>query len=263
MPTRAIPRPSDLLAYLVGVTLLAGALTVVWLSMRAVMDIGGMCASGGPYVVAVRCPQGVDWLLPVAIFVGLGGGGLVGWFGSRIGPGFAAIVLLAWPALFLSLGWNFLEYGVASPGGWDLGWLVCGVLFMAMGGVPLVVALRSLRRPPRASGPGTRTSPRTAPSDAGRTTGPASAPTARAATDPRSHELAELAELLHHVQGRTTAEAVSVTVGEATGVEDVPSELVDQLERLARLKERGALGELEYLRAKQAVIDAAAKGGPR
>jgi hypothetical protein len=36
---------------------------------------------------------------------------------------------------------------------------------------------------------------------------------------------------------------------------------VDQLERLATLKQQGALGELEYLQAKQAVIDAAARGG--
>ena len=36
--------------------------------------------------------------------------------------------------------------------------------------------------------------------------------------------------------------------------------LVDQLERLARLHDSGALGELEYMEAKQAVIGAASRG---
>jgi hypothetical protein len=242
-------------AYLAGVALLAGALTVTWLSMRAVMDIGGVCASGGPYVVAVECPEGVDWLLPLAIFVGIGGAGLVGWFGSRIGPGFGALVLLAWPALFLSLGWNFLEYGLASPGGWDVSWLLCGVLFMTMGGIPLVVGLAALRRSPASvTGRWASPPPAHATSAQGRAT---SRPTGSTVAP----EYAELAGLLRQVQGQTVAEARSLTVGEATAADDAPSGLVDQLERLARLKEAGALGELEYLQAKQAVIDAASKGG--
>jgi hypothetical protein len=55
-----------------------------------------------------------------------------------------ANTLLAWPALFLSLGWNFLEYGVDPPDGsanvvW--GWLFCGVLFVLMGGLPLLFGI--------------------------------------------------------------------------------------------------------------------------
>jgi hypothetical protein len=48
----------------------------------------------------------------------------------------------AWSALFLSLGWNFAEYGVHPPGGgvgW--GWLVCAVVFIAMGAAPLLLWL--------------------------------------------------------------------------------------------------------------------------
>ena len=48
--------------------------------------------------------------------------------------------LLAWPALFLSLGWNFLEFGFDPPGeddGLVWGWIVCGVVFWLMGGLPL------------------------------------------------------------------------------------------------------------------------------
>jgi hypothetical protein len=51
---------------------------------------------------------------------------------------------LLWPALFLSLGWNFLQYAFDSPtagGGIVWGWLVCGVLFMLMGGLPILVMI--------------------------------------------------------------------------------------------------------------------------
>ncbi len=259
MPERTRPRTADLVAYLLGIVVLSGSLTVLWLSMRSVMDIGGMCASGGPFVIAVECPQGVEWLLPLSIFTGLAGVGLIAWFGGRIGPGFAAVAALAWPALFLSLGWNFLEYGLASPGGWDISWLLCGVLFMAMGGIPLLIGIRGLR--------GSRSVPRT-PAGSGRgspsvrlggvvfRTAPAATPTGPSA------EHIELAQLLRQVQGATAVEAAALTVGEAIG-DDPPgqADLVDQLERLAKLKQQGAIGELEYLQAKQAVIDAAAKRG--
>jgi hypothetical protein len=69
------------------------------------------------------------------------------WKGSTIGGPYAALPLLAWPALFLSLGWNFLEFGVQPPGGglaW--GWLVPGVMFVLMGGGPLWLAWRSRAR---------------------------------------------------------------------------------------------------------------------
>jgi hypothetical protein len=48
--------------------------------------------------------------------------------------------------LFISLGWNFLQYGFFPPdGGWIWSWVVCGVLFVVMGAVPLVVAIAALR----------------------------------------------------------------------------------------------------------------------
>jgi hypothetical protein len=263
MPDRARPRLFDLVAYLLGVIVLSGSLTVLWLSMRAVMDIGGMCASGGPFVVAVECPEGVEWLLPLSIFTGLGAVGLIAWFGGRIGAGFAAVAALAWPALFLSLGWNFLEYGLASPGGWDISWLLCGVLFLAMGGIPLIVAIRGLRGSPsarRTSGSGDQGGPSVRLGGARLSTTPSGMSSAPAVSSASAQHV-ELARLLRQVQGVTTTEAAETTVGEATHGDPSDDGLVDQLERLARLKQQGALGELEYLQAKQAVIDAATKGG--
>ena len=123
---------------------LAACVTVIFLSMRAVMDIGGACASGGPYVPARPCPDGVPALMTIGMLGLFGFGGLGLWAGSQVGRGWAALPLLAWPALFVSLGWNFLEYGIRPPGGQsgpEIGWLVCGVVFVATGAIPLVIAL--------------------------------------------------------------------------------------------------------------------------
>lgn len=251
MPARSGPRITDVMAYLAGVVLAAGALTVLWRSMRAVMDIGGTCASGGPYEVAVPCPQGVGWLLPVAMLVGVAGVGMVATFGSRIGPGLGALALLAWPALFLSLGWNFLEYAFASPGGWDLSWLVCGVLFVAMGGVPLVVGLRG-RWASRAAATGR---PGPTPRDAG-----GASDEARTGSHGGTSRHAQLAVLLREARDRAAAQATSTSVGGPATADDAPSGMVEQLERLARLRSEGSLGDAEYLQATRAVIDAASKG---
>ena len=49
----------------IGVAVVTMCLTVLFLCARAVMDVGGVCASGGPYVVASPCPKGVGWMTPV------------------------------------------------------------------------------------------------------------------------------------------------------------------------------------------------------
>jgi hypothetical protein len=120
----------------------ACALTLVYLAMRSVMDVGGYCAEGGPYTIRQHCPQGVP-----AVMVGSILGGIVLAFvyvGLTLKSGIPSFAALLWPALFLSLGWNFLEYAFDSPlagGGIVWGWLVCGVVFALMGGLPLLVAL--------------------------------------------------------------------------------------------------------------------------
>lgn len=139
----AIRRPSatDVAIYLGGVAVLAASITTIWLVMRAVMDIGGFCAEGGPYVIEHVCPEGVVGLMFVA-FPGLfAGGGLMLWKGSRLGQPFTLLPMLAWPALFLSLGWNFVEYSLPTADqGLVLGWLIPGVVFVLMGLAPLYLA---------------------------------------------------------------------------------------------------------------------------
>ena len=108
--------------------LFVASLTLVYQSMRSVMDIGGSCASGGPYVNARPCPDNVVWAMPLGIFGMMAASGLS--------------LLFTWSALFLALGWNFLDYGVNPPlGGTSWSWLICGITFVVMAVVPLIFLL--------------------------------------------------------------------------------------------------------------------------
>ena len=107
--------------------------------MRSVMNVGGSCADGGPYVSAQPCPDG-SFLIAVAIPVML----ITAMVGSAAAMSINAPNLLVpmWGVLFGSLGWNFLEFAFKGD---DIvwGWLVCGVMFW------LMAAARGLRDPGR------------------------------------------------------------------------------------------------------------------
>ena len=239
MPFGAQPRGAPKLAvfwYLVGIAGLAMSLTLLFLSMRAVMDIGGMCAEGGPYVPVRSCPEGA----PLATMAGMFGlfifGGLALWSGGLLGGSYWGLVLLAWPVLFVSLGWNFLEYGLSPPGvvpeeqGIVWGWIVCGVVFMAMGAGPLLLLPWF-----RSSTSGTAQSVRfQANTLARRDQGAAGSIPYLAVIEPGSQ-------------------------GEASGG-DRRGDLVDRLERLAALREQGALTADDYESAKRSVLESASAG---
>jgi hypothetical protein len=224
---------------IVGVVALVVSLTVLLLCARTVMDMGGSCASGGPYVVARPCPEGVAWMTPVSILLGLVSvGWMIAWDHGLPGPKWA---LLAWPALFLSLGWNFWEYGLDSPaGGGEAGWIVCGVVFVLMGGLPLLAfKSRDARRatfwsdaPPSTEGreilrPSARTVIRTVtPTFPRRAGGP---PPASTSPPPPPF---------------------SPTGGDAS------TEMVGELQRLAAMHRAGELTDEEFAIAKQRVLRA-------
>ena len=111
-------------------------LTCLYLAMRGIMRLGGFVASGGPYEIAHSAPRYV-WIFPVSIFLGLIclflHAAQARWLGGL------NLLALAWPILFISLGWNFLDFAFRPPGGGGLvwAWLVCGVVFWMMGFVPL------------------------------------------------------------------------------------------------------------------------------
>jgi len=166
--------------------------------------------------------------VPLALFGGLASAGLAMAGASAVGGAYEALPALGWPALFLGLGWNFLEYGLNPPGdgGWAWAWLVCGVVFWAMGGGPLLLGAAAFRASLRAargvafrnrlrSGP-PAAAPSPSPVDA---LAPPGAPTERAAP-----------------------------------VHASPGDLVDDLERLARLHADGALDDAGFEAAKDRLL---------
>lgn len=125
----------------------SAGITMLFLGMRSVMDIGGVCASGAsPFPIVNPCPEGAPLLLIGGVWIGIIGA--VSYVFLSIGAPLPSFAGLLWPALFLSLGWNFLEYAFSPPIGagpvW--GWLIPGVLFMAMGGIPLWFVVSGWRR---------------------------------------------------------------------------------------------------------------------
>lgn len=241
------PAISDVVIFLLGVAGLAAAITLLFLGMRAVMDVGGFCAEGGPYVVEQHCPEGA----PLATLLGFLGGFvavlLTAWKGDKLGGGAGYAVFLAWPALFGALGYNFLEYGSNPPGdgpGWAWGWLVCGVVFEAMAIGPLLVGLSAARS--ARSQPAARLSRAVANRLAmpGRGTGPTAAD---GPADGRSGVRDDVS--LDIAAG---VREVAATVAAHQRDDDA---FVERLERLAALREGGALTDEEFARAKSELLE--------
>lgn len=113
----------------VAVVLIGIALAWTYLGMRAVMDIGGACATGGPYVPVQPCPEDATTLLsvgiPLLLLATFAASGIALWIKAP------TLLLLMWFLLFGSLGWNFLEYALAED---DvvMGWLIPGIMFELM-----------------------------------------------------------------------------------------------------------------------------------
>ena len=234
-PTRVVVR--KLIFTAIGVFLFAVGLTVLFQGMRSVMDIGGYCASGGPYEIRQQCPDNA-WMIPVSVFVGLAGVGFVLAGTFRGGP---KPVALAWPALFLALGWNFLEYAFDPPPpdtGVVWGWLICGVVFVAMGGLPLLFVLMNAKLAlwgTDASADKTATATATA-------TALARLAAARSRTP---------STFVRY--GDTTVTPAPTPTPSTTTSDDVgDGDLVSDLERLAALHRNGQLTDDEYARAKDA-----------
>ena len=224
--------------YLVGVAALAFCITLLWLGMRAVMDLGGFCASGGPYVIAVECPDAVLATTPLSILGGFLAAGLVVWGGAALGGSWMSLVFLAWPALFLSLGWNFLEYGF-FPARRRLG-------------VELALLRRAVRADGRrAVGPGDR---RASCGGRGR-------PVLRVRSRGRPPEAHAALDGGH--EERRPPEATPASVPGSSPSTTTPSDepLVDRLERLAAMRRRGDLTSEEFETAKAATL-AEAGGRP-
>ena len=263
-PGRDDPRPRDVLLLLVAVAGLTACITLIYLAMRSVMDVGGACADGGPYVSAQPCPDGTPGAMLLGAF-GLFGFGALGMaFGARIG-GYGWLPLLAWTGLFAALGWNFLDYGLVNPPegqGIAWGYVIPGVLFQLMAWVPVAFVLLTLRGAERATGGSGRLA--------------ISANTLRGTGQPARRSLPPIdtrppaVAPEHRVEVAGTARqdqlrAIDALMGAAVieGAADAAADpmrregsdaLLDRLERLGGMRNRGLLTSEEYETAKDAVM---------
>lgn len=117
-------------------------LTCLFLGMRGILDLGGMVAVGGPYEIAHPAPSWW-WIIPLSISACV----LIilfSVFNHSLKEKGNLVLALFWPAIFISLGWNFLEYGFFKTGGLAWGWIICGLVFVPMGALPLFYMLRAM-----------------------------------------------------------------------------------------------------------------------
>ena len=122
--------------FLLPLFLFTFSLVMLYNGMRGVMELGGFVASGGPYEIAHPAP-GYVWVFPVFINVMVISMIASPTLGKKVnGPN---LMSLSWSALFISLGWNFTEFGFRTG---SIAWIICAVLFMAMGLIPLAVIIR-------------------------------------------------------------------------------------------------------------------------
>ena len=222
---------------LVGIAGVAFSITLLSQSMRSVQAVGGFCASGGPYQIRQQCPKGIAGTFPLAIVGGLIFLAIFSMCASERGR---SVVMLAWPALFLTLGWNFLDYGLHPAGnGSGAGFLVCAAVFGVMGAVPLVWVVPNMLK---ALGPDDdSTSPTTSPWVGAM---PTSAQFMRPTTAPAPWT----APAAPRVSPTPTPTGGVTTTATPTGG------LATEFERLASLHRRGELTDAEYEAAKQQAL---------
>jgi hypothetical protein len=222
-------------------------ITMLYMGMRAVMAVGGFCAEGGAFVIEQHCPKGTVLLMMGGIWGGIIFYGIYIWqvISHRV-PSFA---YLGWSALFLSLGWNFLEFGLNPPGtqeGLVWGWLTCAIVFGFMGGLPLLGVIK---------------------------------PTFKGFFGPHEPESHTVGSMVSSTFGSTASMVKNMarsspTVASTPAREPAPTpdtaysylrtpdsaseperaELVDELERLAAMHASGALTDAEFEAAKSKVI---------
>lgn len=109
--------------------------TTLYLTALTVLSLGGYCASGGPYEIAVQCPDSVLAFTPWNIFGGL----IAVAISAFLAQGFGTpLIVWAWPILFVGLSIPFfvsVSYGIWVN-------LFIGVMFVVMGLGPVWLFLK-------------------------------------------------------------------------------------------------------------------------
>lgn len=116
-------------------------LTCFFFGTRNIMDPGAFVASGGPREIE-HPASGWTWIWIVSFTVVV----LSLFFfllTLHCRGGADLLTPLWWPLLFISVGWNYLECALFRSDRVIWGLLVCGVVFAAMGALPLVFMLQA------------------------------------------------------------------------------------------------------------------------
>lgn len=218
-----------------GFALTLAVLGLTWLNRVAasVLSVGGSCGSGGAYEIATPCPSGA-WMAPVGLFVGLVG---LGFYLLRRPAGSPQLLILAWPALFGSLGVQFLRAATSESGAY--GFWLCGIVFLVMAAAPLLLVMGERgARVQLLVGDG-RAEPER--------------------IEDKSRGIAGFEADGTVSRGRDLSPVDFRGSGPASG--DVDGEdggdLSESLDRLSRLHRQGDLSDAEFAEAKQKVLDGA------
>ena len=126
--------PIEWIAFPLSWALMALGITLIYQSARAVLAVGGSCAEGGPYVIAVPCPGQTTLLTSVGILAYLVAT-VVSLFGQR---GFGVPAWgYGWAGLFGFGAAAFFEAGIREDV-WS--WHLCGWIFvaLALGALPML-----------------------------------------------------------------------------------------------------------------------------
>ncbi|HEY6318619.1 MAG TPA: SHOCT domain-containing protein [Acidimicrobiia bacterium] len=235
---------------LIGIGGVAFSITLLSQSMRAVEAVGGTCASGGPYAISRPCPNGVAGALPLAIVGGLIFLGLFVVCASDRGR---SVAMLAWSALFLTLAWNFIDYGLKGGSGGGAGFLIPGVLFVIMGAAPLFYVVPSMWKAFLGQDPDQSAAPSPFLKYAPLPSTGAGAPAASSSW-PSTSAWGTSSPAVSTATPTITSTPAASTATVAGSSSSGSSDLASELERLASLHRRGELSDTEYEAAKQKAL---------
>jgi hypothetical protein len=128
-----------------GIAAGAAAITVLSMLLRAATAVGGSCADADAFLSTQPCRSHPGTALLLAVACALACLLAVSWGAAVLGA--PRPLFLAWPALALTLGWNFLRDGFDPPmgEGLALGYVVGGVVFLVLGAAPLLLRLSAAR----------------------------------------------------------------------------------------------------------------------
>ena len=141
---------------LISIGCMAAIFVMLPLAAMALLDVGGFCASGGPYVIRQECPTGVIPVLGAGIPLLFVFGFI---YALALPAGWRALLVWGWPLLFLELAVCFFISAFTAPGqSFAVGPFITGLVMAGVAVIP-VLGIPVVPSPKRAARRG-ETSPR-------------------------------------------------------------------------------------------------------